>query len=142
MQSASEFGGHLKNIIVNNNYENFSALPCFPSSCIDSDDINYVFGADNKISFIRSFLRRPGVQIKVFGPFSYNDSNNGSTFIVMYYDPVQVKFNDEGYLSEADREKLWWKGYIETVIHYQDGVWGLQETPFYHGANLPWMEDY
>ena len=60
----------------------------------------------------------------------------------MYYDPKLVKFNDKGYLSESDRQQLWWKGYIETVVHYENGVWGLKDTPFYHGAHLPWAEDY
>lgn len=65
----------------------------------------------------------------------------GASFILMYYDPTVLKFNDDGFLSMEDREKLWWKGYIETVVHYKDGAWGLFRTPFYHGADLPWAKN-
>ena len=142
IKQALEFGSQIKNIVEKNEREAFFRLPCFPADCIDSDDINYVFGEDGNASFIKSFLDKPDVQIKVFGPFASDDLRKGSSFILMYYNPELVTFNVNGLLSERNRENLWWKGYIETVVHCQNGIFGFKETPFYHGAHLPWADDY
>ena len=142
IEQAREFGKYLRCLILNNDRDTFFKLPCFPSDCVDRDDIDYIFGVDEEFGFIHSFLKRSGVKMKVFGPFSYNDSSGGNDFILMYFDPELVKFNDEGNLSESDRQELWWKGYIETVVHCQEDICGFQKTPFYHGAHLPWVEDY
>ncbi|MEX1222717.1 MAG: hypothetical protein WEA82_11490 [Idiomarina sp.] len=143
MKRAHDFGRKLESIIENNDRKKFLELPCFPSNCIEEDDIDYVFGTNNQPSFIKSFLENPEIEMKVFGPFVYDDnSTKGSNYIVMYYHPKKVKFNDSGHLSETNRERLWWEGYIETVIHCQNELCGFQQTPFYHGAHLPWAEDY
>ena len=61
IKQAHEFGGHLKTIVIKNDHEAFSSLTCFPANCIDSHDIDYVFGADGVASFIKSFLENPSI---------------------------------------------------------------------------------
>lgn len=142
LKQARKFGEDLKNIVVQNDKEAFLSLPCFPINCVDSDDVDYVFGSSNAESFIKSFLSESSVNLKVFGPYAHDGSSKGASFILMYYKPDLVTFNSAGHLSEVDRKNLWWKGYVETVVHVKDGVWGFKETPFYNGAHLPWTIDY
>ena len=142
IESAEEFARELRKIIVNRQVNVLEELPCFPSNCIDDDDIRYIFGSAQKKSFILQFLQREDIGIKVFGPFTYSEKSNGSNYIFMYYDQALVQFDDSGYLTSKDRQELWWNSYIETVMTFSDGQWKFHRTPFYHGAHSPWSEDY
>lgn len=140
--SVHDFAVDLRGVITSGQVDKFNQLGCVPTKCIDNDDINYVFGTGGKIGFIKSFLSRPEVEIKTYGPFQYSDDSSSSDYIVMYYDPLLVRFDKNGNLSEEQRREMWWKAYVETVVSLKDGVWYFNRTPFYHGAHLPWAEDY
>lgn len=141
-ESAQQFAERLQGIIVNGEVEKFRKLSCVPTDCVDEADVRYVFGGGDQGGFVKRFLGRSGVDIRVFGPFEYSETLSGDEYILMYYDPAVVDFDAEGYLSQEDREHLWWKGYVETVVSYKDEKWNFVYTPFYHGAHLPWADDY
>jgi len=141
-ESIEQYAGRLQNIIISGDTGSFAALSCFPSECVDKSDIDYVFGKSNSDGSIKSFLSQFDIKIKVFGPYQYSDRPGHNEYLLMYYDPSLVKFNSDGYLSSYDREKLWWKGYVETVVTQKDDKWVFYRTPFYYGAHLPWAEDY
>ena len=141
-ESSREFAERLRDIIVSRDTAAFSELPCFPSHCVDQDDVDYVFGTDGEESYLVHLLQRTDIKVKVFGPFEYSESSSNSEYVVMYYDPLVVVFDRDGLLSEKDRKELWWNGYVETVVTLDDGEWAFYRTPFYYGAHLPWAEDY
>lgn len=137
-----EFAERLKNIITYGEIDQFSRMSCGASRCVDKEYINYIFGTDDQEGFVKSFLGRPSIKIKIFGPYWYSDRSKGNDYALVYYDPAIVKFNSDGHLSDEDRRDLWWVGYIETVVSFHDGNWGFTHTPFYYGAHIPWAEDY
>ena len=141
-ESIEQYANRLQNIIASGDTNSFVALPCFPSKCIDQDDISYIFGEDSGDGFVKKILSQPGVKIKVFGPYKYSGRPDHNEYVLMYYDPNLVEFNSDGYLSPDDREKLWWKGYVETIVTLKGDNWAFYRTPFYYGAHLPWAEDY
>ncbi len=137
-----EFARELRAIIVRGDEAAFRQLPCYPVDCIGNDDLRFVFGTKNEESFIRRFLTSPNVKVRIFGPYTYSDQLPNASYAIMYYDPAVVKFDSEGMLSQQDREELWWKGYIETVVSPVGSRWGFHRTPFYHGVDPPWAEDF
>jgi len=140
--SAREFALRLRSIIVSGDRTEFRNIGCYPADCIDDDDVTFVFGAGECESYIRKFLSNPAVETRVFGPFTYSNELKDSSYVIMYFDPETVKFDPRGTLSPQQRENLWWTGYIETVISPVGSSWGFHRTPFYHGADPPWLEDY
>lgn len=143
-QTVDEFAKTLKEIISYQKLEKFMEIPCFPSGCEAEANLQYIFGDGKKKSFVLEFMQRRNIKIKIFGPYQYSEDSNYRNYSLMFYDPNIVQFNDNGFLSEADRQDLWWKGYIETVVSVssENGEWGFHRTPFYYGAHIPWSEDY
>lgn len=136
------YAERVREIIVSGNVSKFQSLPCVPADCIGIDDVEYVFGAEGDESFIRRFLKRPSVEVRVFGPFTREDAFGSSTFSIVYYDPFLVDFNESGHMNPVDRKNQWNKGYVETLVTCKDGECAFHRTPFYYGAHIPWMEDY
>ena len=141
-QGVADFAERVRKIVVLGDVSAFSELPCYPAPCIDQEDTDFVIGPAESKSFIREFLENPRVKIKIFGPYTYDDETGEKSYLVMFYDPDLVKFNSEGQLSQEERERLWWKGYIETVVSPVNSGWGFHRTPFYYGTEAPWTEDF
>lgn len=141
-ESIELYAERLRDIIVGGDKQGLIDLPCFPSKCVSQYDIEYIFGKGDNDAFVKNFLSQPERKIKIFGPYQYSDRPYSNEYLLMYYDPNLVRFNSEGHLSQDDREKLWWKGYVETVITLKDGEWAFYRAPFYNGTHLPWAEDY
>lgn len=141
-ESVNEFATKLREIIASGDVAQFRALTCYPAYCIDDDDVKFVIGTDTSEAWIRKFLRNPAVRIRVFGPYTYSDELENGSYVVMFYDPEMVFFETDGNLMASQREELWWKGYVETVITRVGSGWGFHRTPFYNGTEPPWMKDF
>lgn len=139
---AMEFAEEVRRIVVSGSVKNFLSLPCVPADCIGADDIEYVFGTSEDESFIRKFLKKPEVKVRVFGPYVQEDSFEKSGFSIVYYDPSLVEFGRDGFMDPDDRRDQWNNGYVETRITCMEGRCAFHRTPFYHGAHIPWMDDY
>lgn len=137
--SAKVFAQRVMKIITTGDVDHFMRLNCFPNDCIQSEETEYIFGSSENAGFIVSFLKRDSIKTKVYGPINYNFSGDAREYVVVYFDSELVKFSSGGFLSEQDREELWWKGYVETVITVVDGEWGFSRTPFYYGTEPPWL---
>lgn len=140
--TAEEFALELKQIIASGSVKAFKDIPCFPTDCIDNGSVKYVFGAVGETSFIEKLINMKDLKIKVYGPYTYSDDAANQSYSLVYYDPNQVSLNQKGYMDAEVRKNMWWKGYVETVVIMKDGKWAFHYTPFYHGAHLPWAEDY
>ena len=147
-EAARDFAVFLRRVIVEERTEDFRALPCVPNDCNGKAQTEYVFGQDGRPSVIRALLTQPGIRVKVYGPLSEPsevsdvEEADQETFVILYYDPAQVVFDQYGHLTVEEREALWWKGYVETRVARQDGVWGFYETPFYYGSHIPFVDEY
>jgi len=141
-ESVADFAERVRKIVVAGDVRSFMKLPCYPAACIDEDDVAFVIGAKDSGSFVRRFLMNPDVEIKIFGPYTYADEAGKTSYALMFYDPKLVSFNADGNLSQEDRERLWWNGYVETVVSPVQSGWGFHRTPFYFGSEPPWMEDF
>jgi hypothetical protein len=141
-EAIGDFALRLRGMIVSGDEAAFRKLGCYPASCVDDDDVAFVFGKKESQATIRRLLSNPAVEVKVFGPFTYSDELKDSSYVVMYYDPEIVKFDPYGRLSQEQRENLWWKGYVETVVSPVGSGWGFHRTPFHNGADPPWLGDY
>lgn len=140
--NVSDFAERVRRIVVAGDVPGFMSLPCDPAPCIDEEDVHFVIGTKDRSSFVRDFLANPGVKIKIFGPYTHSDEAGPKAYAVMFYDPELVTFNVEGNLSQEDRERLWWNGYVETVVTPVKSGWGFYRTPFYYGTEPPWMKDF
>lgn len=142
VETVHGFAAVLRNMIVEERRADFRVLPCFPQDCISDAQTEYVFGQGSDVSVIRTLLTKPGIRTKVYGPLSEPESAEAETYVILYYDPVQVTFDQYDRLTVNEREALWWKGYVETRVARKDEAWGFFETPFYYGAHLPFVDDY
>lgn len=136
------FGEDLLNIIRLNQIEKFSKIGCFPQNCVDKGIIEYVFGAGDDAGTIQKILNSPDIKIKIFGPFTYTDEKINQSYIIVFYKPAQVAFDEVDRLSIEDRKALWEKGYVETVVINVNGEWVFHGAPFYFYGQLPWTDDY
>ncbi len=141
-ETASQFTQRLKEVIVAGDTAAFSQLPCFPSDCIGQDELNYVFGSNGEESYLAELLKKPQTKVRVFGPYEYTNTAEGNEYVIIYYDPSLVVFDEAGHLARSERENLWWAGYVETAAIFHKGEWAFNRTPFYYGAHLPWAVDY
>ncbi len=141
-ETAAQFAERVRGIVVSGDASVFRTLPCYPAPCIDDDVVEFVIGTKKQRSFVGNFLANKSVAIKIFGPYTYADEVGAKSYAVMFYDPKLVKFNEDGNLSKEDRERLWWNGYVETVVLPVDSGWGFHNSPFYYGTEPPWMGDY
>lgn len=141
-ETVVEFANRLREIIASGNSKAFRQIACYPSSCIDEEDVRFVFGTVEDKSYIRRLLSDPRTEVKIFGPYTYSDDLKDRSFAIMFYNPGVVRFDAKGELSEEQRTDLWWNGYVETVVSPVGSGWGFHRTPFYHGADPPWSDDF
>jgi hypothetical protein len=141
-QRVSDFAVRLRDNVISGDIDQFRRIPCYPAPCIDDDDVTHVFGDPAVESYVRTLLRKPSTRIRIFGPYTYSDELRDRSYAIMFYDPDVVEFDHEGNLSARQREEFWWNGYVETVVSPVGGEWGFHRTPFYHGADPPWVEDF
>ncbi len=129
-QTAGDFAARLRTMIVEKRVDAFQALPCQPAGCIDEQVVEQVFGSDGREGFVRRFLMRPDITVRVYEPFSLEQLMDGSDYLFLYFDPIVARFGERGYLSERDRRTLWRKSYIETRISLDRGEWRFHGSPF------------
>lgn len=136
------FAEKVIDIVVSKKVDLFDNLPCFPEDCVGEDELEFIFGTKKKPGFVSMFLSRPNIKFKAYGPITYQTDPVEEAYVIIFYDPLLVKFTSKGVLNEEDRKDFWWKGYVETVVSFQNGNWGFYRTPFYYGAHIPWVDDY
>ena len=132
----------IKKIVSTGDVDVFRELKCFPSSCIDEHVVEYVFGKDGKKGEVKKILGLKNLNIKIFGPYTFDDKAKNSSYSIVFYNPSVIKLTSDGYMKAEDQAKLWMVEYVETVVIFRNGMWNFHYTPFYHGAHLPWEEDY
>jgi len=136
-QIIEDFSIELKEIIKNMEVCQFWDLQTYPNSEMDVYILNYIFGNENSNGFVNLFKNKD-LKISIFGPYS-EPENDQSFFHIVYYNPIYVKKNTEGYLDFCkDRESMWGRNYVETRVVVKDGIVKFYYTPFFYGTEYPW----
>lgn len=141
--SVNEFSCLLKQDIAKGKPKYVQRYDCSPISCLGMDEYEFIFGNGTENSYVSLLMKKPSTKIKTFGPYKDEGGDDTiETYSIVFYDPEIVAFDKNGLLSELDRERFWWKGYVETIVQKNKNGWSFHRTPFYYGAHLPWAEDY
>ena len=133
-----KFAEELKAAIVSRNSEKLRSIACYPNpdQCFDEYLTDYLYKEINDV------LTLPRLKIRVFGPSTYEPSLPNSTYSLVYFDSKKSLFQENGFMKLSLRESEWNKGYAETLVSIINGKIYLHRTLFFHGAHVPWAEDY
>lgn len=124
------FADRLRDIIMEGRVEDLRALPCRPVNCVNDRVLGQVIGDAAREGFVRRFLKRPEIILRVYKPFSLEQLMDGDDHLLFFYDPHVMRFAARSYPSARDRRALWRKSYIETRVSFRDGAWTLIGAPF------------
>lgn len=128
--TVERFADRLRNIIVEGRADDLRALPCRPSDCVTDRVVEQVIGGSAQEGFVRRFLKRPEIVLRVYDPFSLEQLMDGDDHLLFFYDPHTMRFAERGYPSARDQRALWRKSYIETRVSFRDGAWTVIGAPF------------
>ncbi len=124
------FADRLRDIIMEGRAEDLRALPCRPVNCVNERVVKQVIGGAGQEGFVRRFLKRPEISLRVYEPFSLEQLMDGDDYLLFFYDPHAMRFAARAYPSVQDQRALWRKSYIETRVSFRDGKWTLVGAPF------------
>ncbi|WP_282611194.1 hypothetical protein [Pelagibius sp. Alg239-R121] len=85
--TAGDFAAELLGIVTEGRIGEFRALPCVPSDCIHEETVQRIFGQTGETESVKTFLTRPGIKAKTYGPFQFDERGSEGNFIVVYYAP-------------------------------------------------------
>ena len=142
LEKVENFSTELMQIFVSQDRKTFKELPVYPNYSISEDAIIYIFGNDRTPQGISRFINSESTSIKIYGPYSRNDADGGSSYSVVYYDAQKLRPNEEGYFDSDEIRQAWGASYLETSLTIIDGAVMFLRTPFYYGTHAPWAEDY
>lgn len=137
---AQQYADDIRHLIVTNDREGLSRLEYSSGARMDEYQLDCVLDNAAGVKPIRTFLKRPGIETKLYGPFPLADDDRGNVYHVLYYDPKVVRLDVLLLRYRAYSEALvdlWGTGYVTTMIIEADERVHLYGNPFWAETHIP-----
>ena len=134
------FSEDVRTLIATRAIEKFSNIPYFPeSNSLSNTARESIFGIDSNFENI---MKNERVKLKVYGPFTYDESLPNATYVVIYYDPKESPFDISGNISDKVGVNELYHSFLQMVVTIKNGVVYFHRTPFYIESHHPYVGEY
>lgn len=129
------FSKNLTKIIAEENICKLSQVNIFPEeNTITLRAIDYILGNDHQAGFVDLFRNRT-ILTKIYGPY---EGDEEKYYYLIFYDPNEIKRNEEGKLDAKEVREKWGTYYIETLVTVIDSQVFFYRTPFFFETDIVW----